>query len=93
MNPFRKVVKCSLLSEKKRLWVLDLECGHQVERPLTYHPAKAAAKLTHGGARYRGPVRPMSEAKEPPQRVRCECCGDAIIPRLGARDTLAMSHV
>jgi hypothetical protein len=36
MNPLRRVLRSSLLSERERKWVLDLECGHQELRPLTY---------------------------------------------------------
>jgi hypothetical protein len=76
MNPLRRVLRSSLLSERERKWVLDLECGHQELRPLTYRKLDSETKLTQGGARYRGPVRSLDEAKPAPQQIRCESCGD-----------------
>jgi hypothetical protein len=67
---------------RARWYVLDLECGHAVERTAKYRPLPAEQRQ-RGGTQHRhgGDVLP------PPRRVRCERCQgiiDAAVPADGS---------
>lgn len=50
----------------KRWWVLRLECGHVVERPVRY--SRERSRYVHGGGRSAG------DALAAPMRVQCGEC-------------------
>jgi hypothetical protein len=54
-------------SRRAKWYVLDLECGHRVERSARFRPLPNPSR---GGTQHRS----RSDALPPPRKVRCEVC-------------------
>lgn len=89
MAPMREVVKAHMrgggsigASFKFHWWVLDLSCGHSVERRVRWkpipNPPRGFAALWQGVSLTRKP--------DPPKRARCEeCLGSSSVKALYQR--------
>lgn len=58
---------------KSRVWDLELECGHEVERRCSYQPRGDGRRELRGWAAIFHP-KPASLVLPAPRRVRCETC-------------------